>query len=249
MAREPESGPLATIQGTTDWGVLLLLRVVVSLPLLFFGVLHLVSPHVFREVLRTAGVPLIDLHSVLVPLVEILAGVLLLVGFLTRLGGVLAFGVMVPAVVVTLQVTDGGERPAVPTPALPVALAVASFFLALLGGGSGSIDERMQYRRAAARGSAQGTAGRRAFFPWSASDTAAIVLGLLILVILMYLIWGRPEKRESSPRVVRADFVRAIELRREKAPDCGNGGQTQRHKGNVAEVSATGSEKENNRCL
>jgi hypothetical protein len=36
MASEAESGLMATIQGTTDWGVLLLLRVVVSLPLLFF---------------------------------------------------------------------------------------------------------------------------------------------------------------------------------------------------------------------
>src|SRR5262249_24714523 len=103
MAREPESGLLATIQDTTDWGVLLLLRVVVSLPLLFFGVLHLVSPDVFREILVTAGLPLVTLHSLLVPLVEILAGALLLVGFLTRLGGVLAFGVMVPAILVTLQ--------------------------------------------------------------------------------------------------------------------------------------------------
>jgi cytochrome d ubiquinol oxidase subunit II len=42
MAREPESGLLETIQGTTDWGILLLLRVVVCLPLVFFGVLHLV---------------------------------------------------------------------------------------------------------------------------------------------------------------------------------------------------------------
>ena len=36
MASKPESGLMATIQGTTDWGVLLLLRVEVSLPLLFF---------------------------------------------------------------------------------------------------------------------------------------------------------------------------------------------------------------------
>ena len=55
MARKPESGLLATTQGTTDWGVLLLLRVVVSVPLLFFGVLHLVSPDVFREILVTGS--------------------------------------------------------------------------------------------------------------------------------------------------------------------------------------------------
>jgi len=180
------------MQGTTDWGLLLLLRVVVSLPLLFFGVMHLVSQDVLREIMVAAGLPLIDLHGLLVPLVEILAGVLLLVGFLTRLGAVLAFGVMVPAILATLHVTDGRAASALPTLALPVTLAVASFFLALLGGGSGSIDQRMHYRRAAPRASAQTTAGRRPFFPRSASDTGAIVLGLLILVILMYFIWGPP---------------------------------------------------------
>jgi uncharacterized membrane protein YphA (DoxX/SURF4 family) len=191
MASESESGLLATIQHTTDWGVLLLLRVVVGLPLLFFGVLHLLSPGVLREILGAAGMPLVYLHSFVVPLVEILAGVLLLVGFLTRLGGVLAFCVMVPAVVVTLQITSAGDGPAVPTLALSVTLVVASFLLALLGGGSMSIDQRMHYQRAAPRASAQATIGQRGSFSWSASDIGAVVLGLLILVLLMYLIWGR----------------------------------------------------------
>ena len=191
MASKPESGLLATIQGTTDWGVLLLLRVVVGLPLLFFGVMHLVSPNVLRGILEAAGMPLLYLHDVLVPLVEILAGVLLLVGFLTRLGAVLAFGVLVPAIVVTLQVADGSAGSALPSLALPVTAAVASFLLALLGGGPGSIDERMYYRRVFARESSQTTAGPRAFVPWSASDAVAVVLGLLILAVLMYFIWGR----------------------------------------------------------
>jgi uncharacterized membrane protein YphA (DoxX/SURF4 family) len=191
MASESESGLLATIQNTTDWGVLLLLRVLVSSPLLFFGVLHLVSPNVLREILGAAGMPLVYLHSFVVPLVEILAGVLLLVGFLTRLGAVLAFCMMVPAVVVTLQLTSAGDGPAVPTLALSVTLVVASFFLALLGGGSMSIDQRMHYQRCAPCASAQTTIGQRGFFSWSASDIGAIVLGLLILVLLMYLIWGR----------------------------------------------------------
>jgi uncharacterized membrane protein YphA (DoxX/SURF4 family) len=250
MAREPESGLLATIQGTTDWGVLLLLRVVVSLPLLFFGVLHLVSPDVLREVLVTAGMPLVYLHSVLVPLVEVLAGVLLLVGFLTRLGAVLAFGVMVPAILVTLQVKEGGAGAALPAVALPVTVAVASFFLALLGGGPGSIDERMYYQRAISRDSSQTTAGPRGFFPWSASDTVAIVLGLLILGALMYLVWGRPMQRESSHAAARAHFARTIELARAKTDSAhSNLGQAPRHKRVVAKVAATSSNKENNRCL
>jgi hypothetical protein len=68
MARQSESGLLPTIQGTTHWGILLL-RVVVSLPLLFFRVLHLVSPDVVRELLVTARSPLVDLDTSLVPLV------------------------------------------------------------------------------------------------------------------------------------------------------------------------------------
>jgi uncharacterized membrane protein YphA (DoxX/SURF4 family) len=189
--REPDSGLLATIQNTTDWGVLLLLRVVVGLPLLFFGILHLVNPGVLREILGAAGMPLLYLHSFVVPLVEILAGVLLLVGFLTRLGAVLAFCVMVPAVVVTLQISSAGDGPAVPTLALSVTLVVASFFLALLGGGSVSIDQRMHYQRSAPGVLGQTTARPRSVFSCSASDAGAIALGLLILVLLMYLIWGR----------------------------------------------------------
>jgi uncharacterized membrane protein YphA (DoxX/SURF4 family) len=193
MVREPESGLLATIQGTADWGFLRVLRIVVSLPLLFFGVLHLVNTTVLREIQVAAGLPLVYMNSLLVPLVEIVAGVLLLVGFLTRLGAVLAFCLLVPAVLVTLQVADGSEGPGVPTLAVPVTLAVALFFLALLGGGPGSIDERMHYCRTLSGESPGTTAGLRGFFRWSVADTVAIVLGLLILVILMYFLWGRPK--------------------------------------------------------
>src|SRR5262249_45504990 len=98
----------------------------------------------------------------------------------------------VPVVLVTLQVTADREGPAVPTLALPVTLAVASFLLALLGGGSGSIDQRMHYQRAAPCGSAQRRAGPRANFAWSAADIGVIVLGVLILVTLMYFLWGHP---------------------------------------------------------
>jgi uncharacterized membrane protein YphA (DoxX/SURF4 family) len=189
--RQLDSGLLATIQDTADWGFLLLLRVVAGLPLLFFGVLHFVDLNLIHEILTAAGLPMIHLHTLVVPLVEILAGALLLVGFLTRLGAVLAFAVLVPAMLVTLQVADSSAARAVPTMALPVTLAVASFFLALLGGGSGSIDQRMLYRRAATHPSTQSAAGPRVLFRWSASDAGAVVLGLLILVVLMYLIWGR----------------------------------------------------------
>jgi uncharacterized membrane protein YphA (DoxX/SURF4 family) len=192
MVKQPESGLLATIQDTTDWGILLLLRVVVSLPLLFFGILHLVSPDTLREILITGGQPLVFLHSRLVPVVEILAGVLLLMGFLVRLGAILAFGVMVPAALATLRITADGVGPTVPNLALPATLAVASFLLALLGAGPGSIDERMHYRRLTSREPSQPTSELRAVYPWSGSDTVAIVLGLLILAIIMYFIWGRP---------------------------------------------------------
>jgi uncharacterized membrane protein YphA (DoxX/SURF4 family) len=198
MANEPKPGLLATIQDTTDWGFLLLLRVVAGLPLLFFGILHLVSPDILRDIMAAAGLPAVFLHSIVVPLAEILGGVLLLGGFLTRLGAVLAFGVVVTAALVTLQVADRSAALGVPTLAVPVTLAVASFFLALLGGGSASIDQRMLRQRAVSPASAQTTIGPRPFFRWSGSDAIVIVLGLLVLFILMYLIWGRAKQRELS---------------------------------------------------
>jgi uncharacterized membrane protein YfcA len=162
---------------------------------------------------------------------------------------VLAFCLLVPAVLVTLQVADGSEGPGVPTLAVPVTLAVALFFLALLGGGPGSIDERMHYQRALPGESPGTTAGLGGFFRWSAADTVAIVLGLLILVIFMYFLWGRPKQRESSDSGVRADFNRAIALYSNQTVSAfWDRGQAQRRQGIVAEVSATGGNMENNRC-
>jgi NADH dehydrogenase len=135
--------PLTTIQHTTPWKFLLVLRVAAGLPLVFFGVLHLVYPDEFRAILVAGRLPQSDLGTVAVPLVEILTGLLLLAGLWTRVGGVLALGAMMPALLLTLQSLGRQGAPPMPHLVVPLVVALSSVVLVLLGGGAWSMDERM----------------------------------------------------------------------------------------------------------
>jgi NADH dehydrogenase len=119
------------------------LRLVAGLPLVYYGVLHLVSPDDFRAILAAGRLPLSALGAAAVSLVEITAGLLLVAGLLTRVGGMLALGVVMPALLLTVQFSERPGAPALPPPAIPVLVALASAVLVLLGGGALSLDERM----------------------------------------------------------------------------------------------------------
>jgi NADH dehydrogenase len=138
--------PLNTVQHTTPWKSLLVLRLLAGLPLVYFGVLHLVYPDDFRAILAAGRLPHSDLSVAVVPLVEILAGLLLLAGLLTRVGGMLALGVMVPALLVTVEFMERNGAPSVPPLLVPLLVALSSVVLVLLGGGTWSMDERMCIR-------------------------------------------------------------------------------------------------------
>jgi NADH dehydrogenase len=135
--------PLKTIQHTTPWRFLLVLRLVAGLPLVFLGVLHLVFPADFRGILAAGRLPHLDLYTVAVPLVEILAGLLLLAGLWTRVGGMLALGVMMPALVLSAHLMERTVASSMPPLLIPGMVAVASVMVVLLGGGAVSMDERM----------------------------------------------------------------------------------------------------------
>jgi NADH dehydrogenase len=142
--------PLTTVQHTSSWRFLPVLRLVAGLPLVYFGVMHLVYPDAFRALLVAGRLPHSDLGVAAVPLVEILAGLLLVAGLLTRVGGMLALGVMMPALLLTVQMMERNGAPAMPPLYVPLTVALASVVLVLLGGGTGSVDERMCPRQAKA---------------------------------------------------------------------------------------------------
>src|SRR5262249_19176151 len=135
--------PLNTVQHTAPWKFLLVLRLLAGLPLVFFGVLHLVNPDDFRAILAAGKLPPSDLSVAALPLVEILAGLLLLAGMLTRVGGMLALGVMMPALLLTVQLMERQGAPSMPHWLVPLTVALTSAVLVLLGGGAASVDERM----------------------------------------------------------------------------------------------------------
>src|SRR5262245_8652861 len=134
--------PLTAVQQTTPWRFLLVLRLVAGVPLVYFGVLHLVLPADVRAILAAGRLPHSDFSVAVVPLVEILAGLLLLAGLLSRVGGMLALGAMSPALLLTFQLMERNDVPPMPL-FVPVMVAVASAVLVLLGGGAASVDERM----------------------------------------------------------------------------------------------------------
>src|SRR5262249_30830719 len=61
----------------------------------------------------------------------------------TRVGGMLALGVMVPALLLTVQLMGRDGPLPIPPLFVPLLVAVSSVVLVLLGGGAGSVDERM----------------------------------------------------------------------------------------------------------
>jgi NADH dehydrogenase len=138
--------PLNTLQHTAPWKFLPVLRLVAGLPLVYFGVLHLVYPGDFRAILVAGSLPDSDLSVTAVPLVEILAGLLLLAGLWTRLGGMLTLGVMMPAYLVTVQLLERQGAPSMPPLVVLLTVALAAVVLVLLGGGPWSLDERMTPR-------------------------------------------------------------------------------------------------------
>jgi len=87
--------------------------------------------------------------------VEVLAGVLLLPGWFTRLGGVLAVFAMAPAIYGTLAIDaltfenlpPGLEAiPQVPPLFVPIALLLFGVLLAFYGGGGFSLDRKRTMR-------------------------------------------------------------------------------------------------------
>src|SRR6516165_8299650 len=98
--------PLTTIQHTNPWKFLVVFRLVAGLPLVFLAVLHLIYLDDLRAILTAGRLPSPDVYAVVVPLVEILAGVLLLAGLWTRVGGMFALGVMMSAMLLSVQLAD-----------------------------------------------------------------------------------------------------------------------------------------------
>lgn len=120
--------------------------------LTFFSIKHFGDPEHFRHILTAAEFPMVDLSVWAASALELVAGLLLLSGFFTRVGGLFGVAAMVPAIIATLKIAglDAGnlpggltEVPFVPPLPLPIITLVTSVIAIIIGGGKLSVDKKM----------------------------------------------------------------------------------------------------------
>jgi uncharacterized membrane protein YphA (DoxX/SURF4 family) len=132
------------VRQTSDSKPLLFARVAAGLPLLFYGGLHLIQPTEYLALLHATGILPEEVMIVVIPLMEMVAGILVLVGVWARVGALLAVLVMIPALHTSLTLTGGGGSPGAdavviaPAPPLWVPILVLLCALAVLVKGAGA---------------------------------------------------------------------------------------------------------------
>jgi uncharacterized membrane protein YphA (DoxX/SURF4 family) len=110
------------------------------------GVMKFVVPNLraaFSGQLNAAGIPFHSLSMWLVPAVEIAIGVLLILGFISRLASLTAVVMMIVATYVHVTVDDPMLFPLQPKePIIPVIAIVLCLYVLWIGSGSWSLDLR-----------------------------------------------------------------------------------------------------------
>lgn len=137
---------LSDVRRTSDDSFAGAIRMALGALFLMTGVMKLAVPlyaEAFAGQLSAARLPLIPLLLWLVPLTEIVAGLVLLVGALTRVVALLIISIMFAAAYVHLVVPDPDMFPLQPhEPVVPLAVILMASYLVWRGGGSGSVDLR-----------------------------------------------------------------------------------------------------------
>ena len=130
------------LQQTTPRKIILLPRVLAGVPLVVFSAMHFMNPQHFRDILTAGGVPMVEVNVWAASSAEMLGGLLLLSGFIARLGGLLGVGTMVSAILTTVRLASLPDAPTVPPLPLPIIVLMASAVVLALGGGAWSGDAR-----------------------------------------------------------------------------------------------------------
>lgn len=132
------------LRKTTDDTVAGSIRWLLAVLFVMTGTMKLVVPRLadaWSGQLLASGLPLYELSRWSVPFVEILVGVVLGVGFFTRLAAVVVIGIMTVATYVHVVVDDPSLFPLQPSePIIPLAVIAMCAYLLWRGGGSWSKD-------------------------------------------------------------------------------------------------------------
>ena len=119
-------------------------RLIAALPLIAIGIGHLVDPGSFRLILEGAGIPMPELNLIIAPVVEVAAGILLLVGLFARAGGLAAASTMLVALYshAVIDPSIFPETMAMPPIILPLIVLASALWVAYAGAGRWSLDSR-----------------------------------------------------------------------------------------------------------
>ena len=91
---------------TTNQKHILVLRIIAGAPLFLFGIMHLVGAMPMRPLIEAAGLPMPGITAIVAPLAQILGGALLLSGAFARIGGLVAIGTMLGAIVTHIKIPN-----------------------------------------------------------------------------------------------------------------------------------------------
>ena len=108
-----------------------ILRILISLPLLGIGFLHLTGVEPMAPILEGAKLPLPELTATLAPIAEVVGGLLLFANFRPRIGALFALGTMAGALAAHLRFDWADEPPIL----LPIAVFVGALVILARGGG------------------------------------------------------------------------------------------------------------------
>jgi len=143
---------MSKLQQTNNSPIPIVPRLIAGGILTFFSIKHFGDPEHFAHIMTAAGFPMVEISVWAASVMELIAGLLLLSGFFTRIGGLLGVAAMVPAIIATLKIAGldaenlpGGltEVPFVPPLPLPIITLVTSVIAIIIGGGKLSIDKKM----------------------------------------------------------------------------------------------------------
>ncbi len=135
------------LRHTTDDKLAGGLRIFLGSLFVMTGTMKLVVPmlaEAWSGQLLAARLPFYEVNVRLVPIIEIVVGVVLLIGVYTRFAYLIVIGIMVVATYVHVVVDDPSLFPLQPSePVIPLIVIAMSAYLIWKGGGAGSLDLRV----------------------------------------------------------------------------------------------------------
>ena len=135
---------ITKLRKTTGCKHIIAPRLIAGLPLLGIGMMHITGMQPMRPILEGASIPLPGLNAMVAPVVEIVAGLILLSGAFTRIGAAMAMGTMTVALYTHLKFvpTDACEWGDEPSIVMPLAVFACAAYVLWRGGGAWSVDQR-----------------------------------------------------------------------------------------------------------